>query len=197
MVSLAFAMTFIAPIAAGDGPEQPVSSGPEQRASSDTATSAPSTNAPEPTGVWLPGLPIDTPPAVASPLFAAPPAAEEKHWAEIAAWAANTCGFDGGQVEGPPEAMFKTTAGELRRRSAEESPGGSTLGSNWQNEDALFVVVYRGDFPVRSGPPWSDGSTPKPLPDDTTCIYFGNGRVDENENGMVGHMTLQWAVNAI
>jgi hypothetical protein len=55
-------------------------------------------------------------------------------------------------LKSEPEAVFKTTAGELRRRNAGRQPAGLTLGSNWKNEDTLFIVILRGVFPHRMGP---------------------------------------------
>ena len=143
---------------------------------------------------WLPGLPIDTPPAVASPLLATAPAGEEKHWEAVAAWARGACSFDLGQAEGPPEAIFKTTAGEFRRRSAELKPDGLPLGSNWHNEDTLFVVVYRGVFPHRPEPRPLDGSAADAPPPGNACVYYGNGKTDNSDNVMVDHTTLRRSV---
>ncbi len=146
---------------------------------------------------WLPGLPIDTPPAVQGTVADSAPPGEEKQWTEIAAWARIACGFDGGKVDSDPEAMFKTTAGELRRLNAARQPQGLTLGSNWRNDDTLFIVIFRGIFPHRPGPPRPDRSSPVVPPPGNACVYYGNGRVDDSDNAMVGHTTLRRPVVSI
>ena len=85
--------------------------------------------------------------------------------------------------------MFKTTAGEVRRRLANSAPDGSSLGSNWHNEDTLYAVAFTGDFPQRAGPPVL-GGLEQPTPATAhLCSYIGNGAPNTNDSGSVWSST--------
>lgn len=145
-----------------------------------------SANREQPAPTWLSGLPIDTPPAEETAVLNSPPPGESEAWKGIADWARQQCTFDGGQPKADPVLILRTTAGEVRRRLAAEVPDGSSLGSNWNNQDILYGVAFAGDFPQRPGPPvpGAEGSAdPPPLAH--LCVYIGNGATNVADNGSV------------
>lgn len=152
----------------------------------------------QPLPTWLSGLPIDTPPAEEMPVLYSPAANESETWKGIADWAREQCTFDGGQPKENPSLMLKTTAGEVRRRLAAKVPDGSSLGSNWRNEDTLYAVAFAGDYPQRPGPaaPGGEFSTDIP-PMAHLCVYIGNGATSPADNGSVWSSTQDSAPSTL
>jgi hypothetical protein len=142
------------------------------------------------------GLPIDTPPAHESTVLTSPAPGHEDEWAAVVYWAATACGFDGNAPASDPAVVYKTTAGEVRRRVAAEAPeySGVLLGSGWSNDAEMFIVAFRGEFHHRPAPPITDPDTKRDMEDGggvvanepDTCLYYGNGRPDPSDNGSVG-----------
>jgi hypothetical protein len=61
---------------------------------------------------------------------------------------------------------------------------GNPLGSNWKNDDTIFVVSFRGTYqarpaPLREGEILHPDRTPLQF---NTCVYMGNGRTDQADN---------------
>ena len=158
-----------------------------------------------PQGMWLPGLPIDPPPIEESTVYTSPPPGEEAQWVAIAEWARVSCGFDGGMPAQSPEFMVKTTAGEIRRRVVARDPQNwPPLGSNWSNEEVMYVVSFKGVYPERPGPPAIDEETgvaitpvAESVPPEGKCTYLGDGLTDPTGKATVGHASKDWPVDEL
>ncbi len=147
-----------------------------------SAQGEPEREAVEPAPTFVPGLPIDTPPAEPGLVLDSPAAEEAGAWLSVADTAYHACTSFGLPNDKTPDAMYRTTAGEVRRRISEAGLGVTgALGSPWGNDDDLYIVGFRGDYNYRPAPPVSNEDTgrleePKAIkqkPD--ICVYYGDG----------------------